>query len=41
MERDMNQYLDSLKTTQVRTLKELVEWNTQHAEEALPAGKHY
>ena len=32
-------YLQSRKTSRVRSLKELVDWNFAHKEEALTAGK--
>jgi len=34
----MGSYLDSLKRTRVRSLKELVDWNFSHWEEALKTG---
>jgi amidase len=42
LENDMNNYLSGLEKSDVKTLKEIVEWNRQHADEALPSGKaHY
>ena len=34
----MNEYLESLTSTEVRSLGELVEWNRQHADQELPKG---
>ena len=36
---DMNEYLQSLKTSRVRSLKELVDWNFAHKDEALTTGR--
>lgn len=33
-----NRYLETLDSSQVRNLKELVDWNRQHAERELPKG---
>jgi amidase len=33
----MDKYLASLESSPVRSLKELIEWNKAHAEQALPA----
>lgn len=34
----MNEYLSKLPGSPMKSVKELVEWNKKHAEEALPAG---
>ena len=34
----MDAYLGSLKESKVKSLQELVDWNSAHAEEALTAG---
>uniref|UniRef100_A0A093UVR3 Putative amidase n=1 Tax=Talaromyces marneffei PM1 TaxID=1077442 RepID=A0A093UVR3_TALMA len=36
LENDMNNYLSGLEKSDVKSLKEIVEWNLQHANEALP-----
>lgn len=33
-----NRYLETLDSSQVRNLKELVDWNRQHADKELPKG---
>lgn len=38
MGNDMDEYLSGLKTSRVRSLQELVDWNVEHAEVALTAG---
>jgi hypothetical protein len=35
----MNEYLSELEESSVRTLRELVDWNKEHAAEELPEGK--
>lgn len=35
---DMDDYLGDLQQSNVKTLQELVDWNLEHAEDALPAG---
>ena len=35
---DMNHYLGSLKSSNVRSLKELVDWNIAHTDIAVPEG---
>ena len=37
----MDDYLSSLKGSKVKTLQELVDWNTAHADEALTKGTVY
>lgn len=39
LENDMNNYLSGLEKSNVKSLKEIVQWNQQHADEALPSGK--
>lgn len=39
LKQGMDHYLGSLKNSKVKSLKELVEWNRDHAEEALTKGR--
>ena len=41
LENGMKKYLSGLENSNVKSLKEIVEWNMQHADEALPLGKLY
>lgn len=34
----LNRYLETLDSSSVRNLKELVDWNRQHADKELPKG---
>lgn len=34
----LNRYLETLESSQVRNLRELVDWNRQHADIELPQG---
>lgn len=36
----MNEYLSELQASQVRSLAELVEWNQEHADDALTSGPY-
>jgi hypothetical protein len=36
---DINEYLSQLEASTVHSLQELVDWNSEHAEQALPDGQ--